>query len=363
MTRLFAIVTVGVLLAAASVTAVMAESCVGCHQDPVYKKEDVKTLKSCLRCHGSAGHPYKEEASKGGFISLVSFAEGAEAAEAAATADAAKVIGEKPHPTSHPMTEYEGRSLLSEKAERAEKELRSMALIPEGEFIMGTDDRLRDERPTYVVYTDSFYIDRFEVTNADYSRFVRDTGHRPPDHWPDDWSDHLPVHFKEGGASEGKENHPVVYVDWSDANAYCAWAGKRLPREVEWEKAARGTDGRVYPWGSDWDLEKSNNPYKGADGAEGTMPVGSFEEGKSPYGLYDMSGNVWEWVDEFYLPHPGSDYVSPEFGTKHRLLKGGSWWDCMFFGCGISAPVYNRAFFDATTKNDSMGFRCAAGDR
>ena len=90
------------------------------------------------------------------------------------------------------------------------------------------------------------------------------------------------------------------------------------------------------------------------------MPVGSFEAGKNQYGLYDMSGNVWEWVDDDYLPHAGSDYVSPEFGNRYKILKGGSWWDCMFYGCGISAPTYNRSFFTADTKNDSFGFRCAA---
>ena len=322
MRGVFLISALAIFLAAlvAAPGGALAKSCIECHQNPAYKKEDVQELKACLRCHGSAGHPYKEEAKR----PAVSFPSEAEAADT----------------PPHPVIEYEVAPPLTD------KEFETMVRIPAGEFIMGTDERLRDERPTYVTYTDAFYIDLFEVTNAEYSRFVDDTGRSAPDHW------------KGGKIPKGKQTHPVVYVNWNDAGAYCKWTGKRLPREAEWEKAARGIDGRFYPWGNDWDVERSNNPLSGY---EDTLPIGSFEEGKSPYGLYDMSGNVWEWVDDFYQPHPGSDYISPEFGAKHRLLKGGSWWDCMFYGCGISAPTYNRAFFDAITKNDSMGFRCAAG--
>ncbi len=293
--------------------AAHAETCQDCHRNPKYKKTDVARLKECLACHGSAGHPYKSV--NGGV--------------AVAAAEVADDISRRTPPVNA----------------ASEPALEEMVLIPEGEFIMGTDDRLRDEKPAYATYIDAFYMDRFEVTNEDYKRFVDSTGRQPPDNWED------------GDYPQGKGDHPVIFVGWNDAYDYCSWAGKRLPRESEWEKAARGTDGRIYPWGDEWDMEKSNNPLRGH---EGTMPVGSFEAGRSPYGLYDMSGNVWEWVDDYYLPHPGSDYVSPEFGVKYRLLKGGSWWDCMFYNCGISAPVYNRAFFDASTKNDSFGFRCAA---
>lgn len=289
--------------------AVHADACKDCHTNPKYKKEDITRLKECLTCHGSAGHPYKK---------------------ITGTAEAAERI---PQPT--PM--------LLEQSKQVDT--KDMLLIPEGEFIMGTDDRLKDEKPEYVAYLKAFYIDKFEVTNEGYKKFVDATGHKAPDNWG---NNNYP-------SEKGK--HPVIFVDWNDANAYCKWIGKRLPRETEWEKAARGTDGRIYPWGNKWDMNKSNNPLRGH---EGTMPVGSFENGKSPYGLYDMSGNVWEWVDDYYSPHPGSDYVSPEFGKKYRMLKGGSWWDCMFYGCGISAPTFNRSFFDPITKNDSFGFRCAA---
>lgn len=286
-----------------------ADTCRDCHTNPKYKKEDIVRLKECLACHGSAGHPYKQKSG---------------------IAEAAEI-----QTPQSPMTASQSNA----------PDLKGMILVPEGEFVMGTDDRLRDEKPEHVVYIKAFYIDKFEVTHEDYKKFTDSTGYPAPNNWEDN---NYPV---------GKGKHPVIYVSWSEAKAYCSWSGKRLPREVEWEKAARGTDARIYPWGNKWDLNKSNNPLRGH---EGTMPVGSFENGKSPYGLYDMSGNVWEWVDDHYLPHPGSDYVSPEFGKKYRLLKGGSWWDCMFYGCGISAPTFNRSFFDASTKNDSFGFRCAA---
>lgn len=287
----------------------LADSCTECHKNPKYKKEDINVLKPCLECHGVEGHPYKE-----------------------AKNDKKNFTKEYPHPSKNADTS-------------------KMVLIPQGDFLMGTDLRHDDEGPKHTSYTDSFYADIYEVTNSDYKSFIDKTksgdqsGHRAPDHWIG------------GSYPKGHEKHPVVFVSWFDANSYCRWNGKRLLTEREWEKAARGLDGQTYPWGDDWDMSKSNNPVKESTGTE---PVGSYEEGKSPFGLYDMSGNVWEWVDEHYYPHPGSSNLSPEFGDKYRLLKGGSWWDCMFYSCGISAPTYNRSFFDPTTKNQSFGFRCGA---
>jgi len=219
-----------------------------------------------------------------------------------------------------------------------------MALVPAGEFIMGSNERWDDESPEHVASTDAYYIDIDEVTNADYRKFVAATGHEAPYHWP------------EGEIPKGKERHPVVYVNWFDARDYCAWAGKRLPTEQEWEKAARGEDGLTYPWGHEWSLKKSNNPYIGSTG---TQPAGSYPEGKSPYGINDMSGNVWEWVDAFYLPHPGNTRPRPEYGEDKRVLKGGSWFDCLSYGCGLSAPTFNRSFFTPEVRNNSFGFRCA----
>ena len=316
--KFIGVLTFSVFFAAFGASGVFAlspgtDSCVECHTKPKYKKEDIGKLKECLSCHGMAGHPYKETAKP---LLGDSFAEASDALPPAAAKGVTKKI-----------------------------DLKGMVFIPEGEFIMGTDDRLRDEKPLHVSYAGAFYIDRYEVTNADYKKFVLATGYPAPDNW------------KGNNYPPGKGNHPVIFVSWNDAMNYCRFNGKRLPREIEWEKAARGIDGRVYPWGDKWNLNNSNNPLRGHNGA---MPVGSFEAGKNQHGLYDMSGNVWEWVDDDYLPHAGSDYVSPEFGNRYKILKGGSWWDCMFYGCGISAPTYNRSFFTADTKNDSFGFRCAA---
>ena len=219
-----------------------------------------------------------------------------------------------------------------------------MALVPRGEFVMGSNERWDDEAPEYMESVETFHIDLHEVTNANYHLFASATKREPPYHW------------SEGNIPAGKEDHPVIYVSWHDANAYCKWSGKRLPTEQEWEKAARGENGNIYPWGNEWSLDKSNNPYKGSTG---TQPVGSYPEGRSPYGLYNMSGNVWEWVDSFYLPHPGNTIPRAEYGKDKRVLKGGSWFDCLSYGCGLSAPTFNRSFFTPEVKNNSFGFRCA----
>lgn len=224
-----------------------------------------------------------------------------------------------------------------------------MVLIPAGEFIMGSDSRLPDEGPQHVIKLKSYYIDIHEVTNLQYKKFNNETKRRSP------------THFRNRTFPRGKADHPVTYVSWEDANAYCHWAGKRLPTDQEWEKAARGTDGRIFPWGNEFDASKANTPLRWQQiGSFGdTTPVGSFEDGVSPYGIYDMSGNVWEWTASWYKAYPGNKVASESYGERYKTLKGGSWFDCSFYNCGISAPVFNRAFFSIRTKNDSFGFRCA----
>lgn len=224
-----------------------------------------------------------------------------------------------------------------------------MVLVPGGTFIMGSNDRLPDEGPRHSVSLNSYYIDIYEVTNLQYKKFNDETRRRSPSH------------FRNRTFPEGKADHPVTYVSWEDANAYCIWAGKRLPSDQEWEKAARGEDGRIFPWGNEFDPLKANTPLRWQQvGAFGdTTPVGAFKDGASPYGVYDMSGNVWEWTASWYKAYPGNKVASESYGERYKTLKGGSWFDCSFYNCGISAPVFNRAFFSVHTKNDSFGFRCA----
>ena len=225
----------------------------------------------------------------------------------------------------------------------------TMLLIPAGKFIMGSNSRLPDEGPQHTVNLPAFYIDQFEVTNLQYKKFNDATRGRSPRHW------------RNRTFPAGKADHPVVYVTWENANAYCEWAGKRLPTDAEWEKAARGTDGRMFPWGDEFATANANTPVRWQEiGQFGdTSPVGAFEAGKSPYGVYDMSGNVWEWTASWYKAYPGNQTPSESYGERYKTLKGGSWFDCSFYKCGISAPVFNRSFFAKKVKNDSFGFRCA----
>jgi formylglycine-generating enzyme required for sulfatase activity len=233
--------------------------------------------------------------------------------------------------------------------QKARSPFHDMVLIPAGTFIMGYDKRWPDEGPSHTVNLGDYYIDKYEVTNAQYAEFVNATHRKPPFYW------------RTGRYPPEKARHPVVMVSWHDATEYCQWAGKRLPTEEEWEKAARGTDGRIFPWGNTFDINRANTPqrWKALDQPGDTMPVGSFPQGKSPYGLYDMAGNVWEWTESWYLPHPGNTHITENYGQKYKVAKGGSWKDCSFYRCGISGPTFNRGFFDPNTTTRSFGFRCA----
>ncbi|MDD3487690.1 MAG: SUMF1/EgtB/PvdO family nonheme iron enzyme [Candidatus Moranbacteria bacterium] len=247
-------------------------------------------------------------------------------------------------------------------ADTAQKPKDDLLLIPAGEFLMGsTDQEITDawhqndgewEREDYVssypqrkISLGDFYIDKKEVSNSDYKMFVEATGRTAPSIWDD--------------GTLNAPNQPVVGVDWNDADAYCLWLGKRLPAEAEWEKAARGTDGRIWPWGNTWDPQKVNHGngtgygYDESDGWEYTAPVGTVL-GVSPYGVLNMAGNVYEWTADDFNSYPENDkYMQEDFEKNFKTLRGGAYDD------GISEQrVATRCGFRKDYKDVDVGFRC-----
>src|SRR5262245_35329335 len=193
----------------------------------------------------------------------------------------------------------------------------TMALVPAGEFTMGSVMGEPDEQPVRKVYVDAFYIDKEQLTVGKYGTFLDSTSHEAPPDW-------------DIMKKSMNQRRPVVNVDWADAAAYCKWAGKRLPTEAEWEKAARGTDGRIYPWGNQLptDTHASMNKEIWKNHAA-VAPVGMYEAGKSPYGIYDMAGNVWEWVsdwysEDYYRTAPLRNPTGPSTG-HYKVVRGASW--------------------------------------
>jgi serine/threonine-protein kinase len=225
------------------------------------------------------------------------------------------------------------------------KDGEEMVLVPAGPFPMGPDRR--------VVHLDAFYLDRTPVTNLEFKTFIEVTGYRPTD---EDAGRFL-NHFRFGKMPPEIADHPVVYVSWHDARAYAAWAGKRLPTEAEWEKAARGTEGRKYPWGR---TEPGPNRANYGKNRGGTTAVGAFPEGASPYGILDLAGNVWEWCEDyddsaFYADGPADNPKNSRGGEKALLvMRGGSW----MFGAK-ALRTYSRTGFEAHYRFASGGFRCA----
>jgi formylglycine-generating enzyme required for sulfatase activity len=191
--------------------------------------------------------------------------------------------------------------------------------VPAGTVAVGNDPRGSrgpappDEQPLHRCSVDAFELTTTPVTNAQYAAFVHATGRAAPIHWD---GDAVPV---------GRERHPVTYVDWHDAAAFCTWAGARLPTEAEWEKAARSDDGRIYPWGDESPNETRTHAAQGLKRG-GTAPVGTTPDGASPYGVLDMAGNVWEWVSSAYRPYPYDAADGREDPTTDvsRALRGGS---------------------------------------
>ncbi len=229
-----------------------------------------------------------------------------------------------------------------------------MVFVPAGPFIMGDDKSGQsDEKPAHEVYLEDYYIARTPVTNAQYAAFVQATGYRAPGHW------------KKGSPPPQLADHPVVFVTWHDALAYCRWLAEAtgrpyaLPTEAQWEKAARGTDGRIYPWGNKFDKSKCNTVESGTFG---TTPVGKYSpQGDSPYGVADMTGNVWEWCSSLYQPYPyrADDGREEAAAGGSRVLRGGSW-NSSRDGGRCAFRFYD---LDPVSDYDRYGFRCclAAG--
>jgi formylglycine-generating enzyme required for sulfatase activity len=232
-----------------------------------------------------------------------------------------------------------------------------MRLVPAGPFTMGNSNGMPDEKPVHTVDLPAFYMDKYEVTNTFYKVCV-DAG-----------VCQVPANTGAGihpGAygtygNQQFDNYPVIWVDWGRANTYCEWRGARLPSENEWEKAARGTDGRKYPWGEAIDPTFANygsnvpDDYGGVFGK--TTAVGSYPKGQSPYGIDDMAGNVWEWMADWYDMYPGGDpSANSAFGQKtFRVLRGGAWSD--------NPDLLRTTFRGGNTPDTAVnyvGFRCAS---
>jgi len=245
-----------------------------------------------------------------------------------------------------------------------------MVWVPSGHFSMGTDETddkghalslglnkpwFADESPAQRLDLPDFFIDRFEVTNQQFYIFCQATDHRPPPGW------------KGMKYPDGEDDLPVTTVNFYDAAAYAEWAGKRLPSEAEWEKAARGPTDFDYPWGSQFDFTRANlsSSAKKKFG-NGLKPVGSFPQGSSPYGAEDMIGNVWEWVHDYYQPYPGNRSWQVEFSKESVVVRGMS-----FMGVGhfpekeyrkvvaLKSRVSYREKLHPVLRKPDLGFRCA----
>ena len=231
---------------------------------------------------------------------------------------------------------------------------KAMVYVPAGTFIMGNAEGEPDERPPHTVVLDGFWIDQTEVSNAQYLRCVEAGDCSPP---PESGSYTRDPYY----GNSTYDDYPVIFVSWYQAADYCAWAGGRLPTEAQWEYAARGSDGRTYPWGdSAPDCSKAN--YRGADGlcVADTSGVGAYPAGASWCGALDMAGNVWEWVADWYGHYPSEHQVNPtgpSSGEK-RVLRGGSW----RYG-RISARCAYRGGRRPAGRGGLIGFRCARVSR
>jgi serine/threonine-protein kinase len=292
-------------------------------------------------------------------------------AEEVAAADTTSPAGETQaeEPASQPAaseTPAETTTRVSAKDQMVE------IFIPAGEFIMGSDSpeskqgisggRAYPEGPQHTVTLPGYWIDKFEVTNGQYALCVADGACEPPTVN----NSYSHEHYFD---NPDFANYPVIFVNWFKALSYCEWAGRRLPTEAEWEKAARGTDGRLYPWGNDpisgeyanfcdvGCLRTHANPAYD-DGYPETAPVGSFPKGASPYGLMDMAGNVWEWTSTIPNPYPyDAADGREEYPGYEQVWRGGPWSNGVWYQ---RASTRYRSIPDYRYYN--LGFRCASSE-
>lgn len=224
----------------------------------------------------------------------------------------------------------------------------SMMLVPEGEFTIGTDDRNENEKPAHEVFLDAYYIDKYEVVNLSYRACVgAEKCSLPHQNYSSTHSSYFD--------NPEFDNYPVIFVDWEQAETYCKWRDAHLPTEAQWEKSARGTDGRNLPWG---DYVDTYDNYINQNINGDVVAVGSYELGKSPYGLYDMAGNVWEWVadwysDTYYQNSAARNPLGPDVG-QFRVLRGGHRAKYSWSFSSTARIRFNPAYFDSY-----IGFRCA----
>ena len=229
-------------------------------------------------------------------------------------------------------------------------------LIPPSAFIMGTDiepfygtilaqsrNAKLDEAPIHVRFLEVYRISRYPVTNAEYEVFVKATGHAPPPHW------------KGGKVPTDESTLPVVHISWYDADAYAQWAQGRLPTEGEWEKAARGADGRIYPWGNEF---KPSGDQEALLLTDQLTPVGNRPAAVSPYGVHEVAGNVWEWTTDWYQPYEGNTHRDSDYGEKHKVLRGGSWLEVRDETANRYFRCANRLHAPPNYTASNIGFRC-----
>jgi formylglycine-generating enzyme required for sulfatase activity len=263
-----------------------------------------------------------------------------------------RVVTSTPLPTETPIPTP---ALGIGSTEISSKDGMTLLYVPAGEFLMGSTDAdtlaTSDEKPQHTITLDAYWIDQTEVTNAQYAKCVADNGacKEPIDNSSSSHSSYY-------GNSEF-DNYPVIYVDWNMASSYCSWAGRELPTEAQWEKAARGIDGNIYPWGNDTPNDNLLNFNTNIGFA---TDVRKYPAGKSVYGAYDMAGSVLQWVNDwygetYYKNSPPSNPLGPDTG-KYRMLRGGYW--------SNPASLVRSAFrvwLDPTYSVNYIGFRCARG--